>query len=203
MRLAGLNARPRRGLRSEGASDGLPHASADAKTVGFERERLLDHQLVGRRLPDFEALQQHGKHQRRFLHGECPPDAAALPVPERFPSMLWDLVSHARSETVRVELFRFLPHRWIAVECRQQHQHRAPLLQRIFSREHGVVLGRKRESGGGRPQPQRLAQNLVEVAELGDMLEPRRLGTEHTVCFGLGPAKYVGIFEQEVRREAE
>jgi hypothetical protein len=102
--------------------------------------------------------------------------------------MLRDLVPHARSEPVRVELFRFLPHRRIAVERRQQHQQRAPLLQRIFSREHGVVLGRKREPGGGRPQPQRLAQNLVDVAELGDMLESRSLGTEHAVCFGLGLA---------------
>ncbi len=82
----------------------------------------------------------------------------------------------------------------------QQH---VALLDRVAAREQRVVFGRDREPRGGRPQAQRLAQDLIEVAELRHLLEPRGIGAEHAICLGLSLAEDFGMLEQEMDREAE
>ena len=174
----------------------------DAEVVGLDGERRLDVQLVVAVVDELEPLQQHAEHERGLLQGELAADAGPQPGAERLvgvrrhatrsaPAPKWSGSNSSASS----------PHTLVvAVQHRRQHRQRGALRDGVPAAEHGVLVRGAGEHRRGRPQPQRLVQDLPDVASAG--APARRSGAavaaEHLVDLGPRPRRDSRVLQQVV-----
>ncbi len=153
---------------------------------------------------EIEPLQDHREDDLRFLHRERTPDAGALPVAERLPRVRRELRLRLAVEALRSEgLGVVAPRLRIAVQHRHEDEDGVIARDRVAPAERGVVPGAERERRGGRPDAERLHQDLVEVPQLPELLHARRFVAEDFVDQRARLAQDIGVLEQEVERERE
>ena len=154
-----------------------------------------------------EALQDHAQHERRFGHGELPADAGALAVPERLEGMARHFGLALGREIVGVEDFGLRsPDRLVAMEHRRQHRHEGALAQLVFPADRLVLVRVQAEGRRGRPQPERLLQDLADIDELVDLLRRRlciHVAPEYAIHLLIGLLQHVRIVQQEVDGEGQ
>ena len=177
----------------------------DVEAVGLHREGRLDLELVPQVVDELEALQQHAEHQRGLLQGELPPDAGPLPGAEGLVGVGRERGHPRRRRVVGVELRGVVaPHRRRVVQRLAQHEHRGVGGDRVAPADHGVLVRGAGEAGRGRPEPQRLVEDLPDVGEPLHLLERgRRGGAEHPVDLRSGLRQHVRVLQQVVERERQ
>ena len=154
-----------------------------------------------------ESLQDHAQHQRRLRHGELPADAGALSVAERLEGMARHPGFALGREVVGIEDFRLRsPDRLVAMEHRGQHGDEGALAQLVFPADRLVLVRIETEGWRGRPQPQRLLQDLADIDELVHLARGRlgvHVAPENTIDLLVGLLQHVRIVQQEVDGEGQ
>ena len=85
------------------------------------------------------------------------------------------------------------------MQHRRQGDDRLPRLERAPPADRGPQPGLAGERRRRRPQPQRLVEDLPDVAELPDLRDGgrhRRVGAQHPVHLVLGAGDHLGVLEQ-------
>ena len=180
---------------------------AHHQAFGLDGERFLDLELIARVVDQAEALQDQAQHQGRLGHGELPADAGALAVAERLVGVRRHLGLAVGREVLGIEHFGARsPNGLVAMQHRRQHGDEGAFAQLVFPADRLVLIGVESEGRRGRPQPQRLLQDLADIDELVDLLR-RGLGVDvaaqHAVDFLVGLLDHVRIVQQEVDRERQ
>ena len=125
-------------------------------------------------------------------------------MPNGFHALGGSCLGAVEREPVGVERLRVRPpHRRVAVQLRRQHQQGLARLHPVAAADHGVLVRLHRERGRGRPQPQRLLEDLVEVVQPGQVGERRRAVAQHLLDVGAGPLQHLRVAQQLVDRERQ
>ena len=199
---AALRGRGHRAARPRG--DLATAAGVDVEAVRLQREGLGDLQLVARiSHGQVEALQDHGQHELRFLEGEAAPDAGAHAVAEGLPGVRGQRLRGLRGEALGPERLGLVPDRRVAVQHRREDEQRVLRRDRIAARQGGRLLRGEREGGSGRPQPQGLLQDLLDVAQLRQVLDLRTLAAEHLVHDAARLLQDLRVLQQQVQGEGQ
>ena len=159
-RLLGRREKPRRR-----APRARLHANDEIRRL--DRQRLFGLELIIGEVDKLEALQQHGQDERRLLQRELAADAGALPSAEGLIGVGRNLRPVLGAEAVGVKgLGIVAPDFWIAVQHPGEHHDGAVRLDLILAAEDGVLVRAAREGRGGRPEPQRLLEDLRDIGQL-------------------------------------
>ena len=178
---------------------------ADAQPLGLERQRLMDLQRVGRIVEhEIEALQHQDEDELGFLHGEGPADAGPRAIAEGLPGIRRQLAGILGREPLGPEGFHIVaPDLGVAMQHRLQDHHDVLGRERVLAGEHRVLVRADGEHRGGRPDAQRLHQDLLDVAQLRQVLDPRHLLAQHLVDERPRLLQHVRILEQQIGREGQ
>jgi hypothetical protein len=169
--------------------------------------RLLRLELVVCEVDELEPLEQHAQDECRFLQGELPADAGALPSAEGFVGVRRNLRPVLRAEAVRVERLGVIAtDRPVAMEHWGKHQDGAVTLDPVLATEDDVLVRPARERWRGWPQPQCLLEDMADVRHLMCLgVGPRRaeIGAQHPVHLFVAPRQRPGILDKGVKREGQ
>jgi hypothetical protein len=154
-----------------------------------------------------EALEEHPQHQRRFLQGELAADTGTLPRTKGLKGVGRQARFGVGTEVLRIEVFRILaPDGRVPVQQWAQDHHRLPFVQLVLAAQHGRLIGIARKPGRGRPQAQRLFEDLGAIRELLDLSIGWRsgeVGAQHAIDLVIGAGQDCRVLQQEVEGEGE
>ena len=181
------------------------HANDEIRRL--DRQRLFGLELIVGEVDKLEALQQHGQDERRLLQRELAADAGALPGPEGLIGVGRNLRPVLGAEAVGVKRLGIVaPDFWVAVQHPGEHHDGAARLNLILAAEDGVLVRAAREGRGGRPEPQRLLENLRDIGQLVGLGVGRQrvhIPAEHPVHLLIAPLEDLRVLDQLIKREGK
>ncbi|GJC94609.1 hypothetical protein ColKHC_03435 [Colletotrichum higginsianum] len=190
-----------------GGGQAVAQDGAHVHVLGLDGEGLLDAEAVVGVEDEVEVLEQHGHDEQGLLPGKGAADAGAHAVAKGLPAvgeLLGDAVEVVVHHALRLELVGVLAEDGrVEVGLGQQVDDGLALLDGILAGEQGVLKGLDGEERDGGVDAQGLAQDAVEVGQLGEVVDLDLALADDAVDLLLGLLVGVRVLEQLVKGKGQ